>query len=82
MLEKMDLVEVDETDTTAIRFIFPPAPPAGKVVVEAAGVSKKYDPKLVLDNIDLAVINSEKVAFVGKNGEGEINLSKNYSEPD
>ena len=76
MLEKMDLVEVDETDTTAIRFVFPPAPPAGKVIVEALGVSKKYEPKLILDTIDLAVINSEKVAFVGKNGEGKSTLVK------
>ncbi len=75
-LEKMDLVEVDETDTSTIRFMFPPAPPSGKVSVDIQGVTKTYGPKLILKNIDLAVIKSEKVAFVGRNGEGKTTLVK------
>jgi len=75
-LEKMELVEIDETDTSTIRFMFPPAPPSGKVSVDMQGVTKSYGPKLILKNIDLAVIKSEKVAFVGRNGEGKTTLVK------
>ncbi len=75
-LEKMDLVEVDETDTSTIRFMFPPAPPSGKVSVEIDNVSKRYGEKLILSDIDLAVIKGEKIAFVGRNGEGKSTLVK------
>ena len=75
-LEKMELVEVDETDTSTIRFMFPPAPPSGKVSVDIQNVTKSYGPKLILKNIDLAVIKAEKVAFVGRNGEGKTTLVK------
>ncbi len=75
-LEKMDLVEVDETDTSSIRFMFPPAPPSGKVSVEIENVSKRYGEKLILSDIDLAVIKGEKIAFVGRNGEGKSTLVK------
>ena len=75
-LEKMDLVEVDETDTSTIRFMFPPAPASGKVTVSIEGVTKNYGPKLILKKIDLAVIKSEKIAFVGRNGEGKTTLVK------
>ncbi len=75
-LEKMDLVEVDETDTSTIRFMFPPAPSSGKVSVEIDNVSKRYGEKLILSDIDLAVIKGEKIAFVGRNGEGKSTLVK------
>ncbi|MEI6123939.1 MAG: ABC-F family ATP-binding cassette domain-containing protein [Bacteroidota bacterium] len=75
-LEKMDIVEVDETDTSTIRFMFPPAPPSGKVAVEVENVSKRYGEKLILSDIDLAVTRGEKVAFVGRNGEGKSTLVK------
>ncbi len=75
-LEKMELVEVDETDTSTIRFMFPPAPASGKVSVDIQSVTKNYGPKLILKNIDLAVIKAEKVAFVGRNGEGKTTLVK------
>ncbi len=75
-LEKMELVEVDETDTSTIRFLFPPAPPSGKVAVELEKVSKRYGEKLVLSDIDLAVLKGEKIAFVGRNGEGKSTLVK------
>ena len=71
LLEKMDIVKVDEVDSSAIRFSFPPAPHSGKIVVEANQVAKSYGEKLVLSGIDFKLIKGEKVAFVGRNGEGK-----------
>ncbi len=76
MLEKLDRVEIDETDTSAIHFSFPPAPSSGRIVVEVEKLSKRYDDLLVLDTIDLTVQRGEKVAFVGRNGEGKTTLSR------
>lgn len=76
MLEKLDRIEIDETDTSAIHFSFPPAPSSGRIVVEVEKLSKRYDDLLVLDTIDLTVQRGEKVAFVGKNGEGKTTLSR------
>lgn len=75
-LEKMERVTVDDLDSSGIHFRFPPAPRSGKVVVEGINVSKSYGTKRVLNNIDFQVINGEKVAFVGRNGEGKTTLSK------
>lgn len=74
MLEKMDMVEIDESDTSSIRFLFPPAPSSGKVSVEAMKVTKNYGEKVVLADIDLLVPRGEKIAFVGRNGEGKTTL--------
>jgi ATP-binding cassette subfamily F protein 3 len=76
MLEKMDEIEIEDKDQAAIRFRFPPAPRAGKVVIEGIKLSKSYGGPDVLHNIDFAIINSDKVAFVGKNGEGKTTLSR------
>ncbi len=77
MLEKMDVVQVDELDTSRIHFLFPPAPKCNRVVFEAEALCQAYDnDKLILDNIDLVVENQEKVAFVGKNGEGKSTMMK------
>lgn len=76
MLEKMERVEIDETDTSSIRFCFPPAPHSGKVTVEIKQLNKSYGDKLVLKNVELLIERGEKVAFVGKNGEGKSTLSK------
>ncbi len=76
LLEKMDRVEVDETDRSAIHFVFPPAPRSGKVVVEAANLTKRYGSKLVLDKLDFIIEQGDFVAFVGKNGEGKTTLSR------
>lgn len=75
-LEKMDVIEIDETDSSAIRFLFPPAPPSGKVTVDIQHVSKSYEKKQILSDVNLAVTKNEKVAFVGRNGEGKTTLVK------
>jgi len=76
MLEKMDKVEIEETDGSTIRFRFPGAPHSGKVTVRMNKLSKSYDDFLVLKNIDAEIARGEKVAFVGRNGEGKTTLSK------
>lgn len=76
MLEKIELVEIEETDNSAIRLRFPPAPRSGKVVVEALGLHKSYGSKEVLTNLNFAVLRNDFVAFVGRNGEGKTTLSK------
>jgi len=75
-LEKLELVEVDEEDYSSIHFSFPEAPRSSRVVVEAVNLSKRYGDNLVLDKIDFALERGEKVAFVGKNGEGKSTLSR------
>ncbi len=74
MLEKMEVVQVDEVDTSKIRFLFPPAPKCDKVVFEAENLQKSYDNHQVLQGIDFAILKGEKVAFVGRNGEGKTTL--------
>lgn len=75
-LDKIDRIEVDDEDNTAIRFRFPPAPRSGKVVVEAEDLGKKYGAKTILKDVDFIVEREERIAFVGKNGEGKSTLSK------
>ncbi len=75
-LEKMDIVEIDELDTKTIRFSFPPAPRSGDIVVEIKNLSKAYGQHKVLDKINLTVERGEKIAFVGRNGEGKTTLAR------
>ncbi|TNF30391.1 MAG: ATP-binding cassette domain-containing protein [Bacteroidetes bacterium] len=75
-LEKVDRIEVEEVDTSVMRLRFPPAPRSGKVVVLAEGVSKSYGDKEVLRNVDLMLNRGEKVALLGKNGEGKTTFAK------
>ncbi|MDP4224945.1 MAG: ABC-F family ATP-binding cassette domain-containing protein [Bacteroidota bacterium] len=75
-LEKIERLEVDEEDLSAIHVKFPPAPRSGTVVVEVKELSKRYGPKLILDKVDLVVERGEHIAFVGRNGEGKSTLSK------
>ena len=75
-LEKMDRIEVDDLDRSKIHFRFPPAPHSGKVTLQAKGITKYYGDKLVLKNVDFQLIKGEKVAFVGRNGEGKTTLTK------
>jgi len=76
MLDKLDLKEVDEIDNSHIFFKFPPAPASGKIVVEAENLNKKYGDKEVLHKLDFIINKGDKIAFVGKNGEGKTTLSR------
>lgn len=76
MLEKLELVEVDEVDTSALKLRFPPAPRSGSYPVITEDVSKSYDEKLIFSNVNLTIERGEKVAFVGRNGEGKSTLVK------
>ncbi len=76
MLEKIDRIEFDEIDRSAMKFRFPPAPHSGQIVVETKQLSKSFGEKTVLNGIDIVIEKGRKVAFVGKNGEGKTTLSK------
>ncbi len=75
-LEKVERIEVDEEDLSAIHVKFPPAPRSGTIVVETEGLVKRYGAKTILDGIDFKIHRGEKVAFAGRNGEGKSTLSK------
>jgi len=75
-LEKMEQVELDEIDRSAIHFTFPEAPHSGKVTVECKNISKHYDDTHVLEKVNLEIIKGDRVAFVGRNGEGKTTLAK------
>ena len=75
-LEKMDVVQIDDQDKSVMHFKFPPAPHSGKVTLELENVSKSYGEKNILNNINLLIPRGEKIAFVGRNGEGKSTLSK------
>ncbi|HNW51583.1 MAG TPA: ATP-binding cassette domain-containing protein [Prolixibacteraceae bacterium] len=75
-LEKVELVEVDEEDSSHLNIKFPPPPHSGKMVVEMKELSKSYGNLNVLRNIDLILEQGNKIAFVGKNGEGKTTLAK------
>jgi len=76
MLEKLDLIEVDEEDTSALRLRFPPAPRSGNYPVVADGLSKNYGEKVIFQNSNFTIERGEKIAFVGRNGEGKSTLVK------
>jgi len=75
-LGKIERIEVDEEDLSAINLRFPPAPRSGTVVVEAESLSKSYGSLNVLNKIAITITRGEKVAFVGRNGEGKTTLSR------
>ncbi len=74
MLEKMDRIEIDETDNTTMKLRFPPAPRSGDVVIMAEDVGKSFGDLEVFKNANLTIERGEKVSFVGKNGEGKTTL--------
>jgi len=76
MLEKIEIVEVDEVDTSSLNLKFPPAPRSGNYPVMADGLTKKYGEHVVFKDVTLTIARGEKVAFVGKNGEGKSTLVK------
>jgi ATP-binding cassette subfamily F protein 3 len=76
MLEKLAILEVDEEDSSALRLKFPPSPRSGNYPVTMDGVGKTYGEKLIFSNANLTIERGDKVAFVGKNGEGKSTLVK------
>ncbi len=85
MLEKLELVEVDEVDNSALRLKFPPSPRSGQYPVIVTDVMKRYGDHVVFREANLVIERGQKVAFVGKNGEGKSTMIKaimNEIQPD
>jgi len=76
MLEKLQLVEIDEVDSSALRLKFPPSPRSGQYPIVVSELSKSYGEHVVFNNANLVIERGEKVAFVGKNGEGKSTMIK------
>lgn len=76
LIEKMELETIDEIDTSTIHFCFPPSPHSGKIVVQMKNLGKKYGEKEILKDVNIIIERGDKIAFVGKNGEGKSTLSK------
>ncbi len=76
MLEKLELIEVDEEDTSSLRLKFPPSPRSGQYPVMMDGVGKAFDEKRIFSGVSLTIERGDKVAFVGRNGEGKSTLVK------
>jgi ATP-binding cassette subfamily F protein 3 len=73
-LDRMEIIEVDDEDNSSIRFRFPPAPRSGKVVVEAKELHKSYGDKVIFKDVDYHIEREDRVAFVGRNGEGKSTM--------
>lgn len=76
MLEKLDIVEVDEVDNSALRLKFPPSPRSGQYPVVVEDLTKTYGSHVVFEKANLVIERGQKVAFVGKNGEGKSTMIK------
>ena len=79
-LDKLEIIHVEKEDIATMRFSFSPAPHSGKVSLSITNASKSYDDLDVLENINLEIVKGEKIAFVGKNGEGKSTLAKMISK--
>jgi ATP-binding cassette subfamily F protein 3 len=75
-LDKVERIEVEAEDNASMHFKFPDAPRSGKVVLNLENVKKSFGQKEVLKHVDLMVERGDKIAFVGRNGEGKTTLSK------
>ncbi|GAA4291378.1 ABC-F family ATP-binding cassette domain-containing protein [Aestuariibaculum suncheonense] len=76
MLEKLEIIEVDEVDNSALKLRFPPAPRSGDYPVTVKDLSKSYDDHIVFKNTNMSIARGEKVSFVGRNGEGKSTMIK------
>jgi ATP-binding cassette, subfamily F, member 3 len=75
-LEKLDIIEIEDEDNSSVNISFPPAPRSGSIVFKAENLTKSFGEHTVLKDIDLVVERGEKIAFVGRNGEGKTTLSR------
>lgn len=76
MLEKLEIIEIDEIDNSSLRLSFPPAPRSGDYPVTVRDVSKSYDDHVVFKDANMSISRGEKVSFVGRNGEGKSTMIK------
>lgn len=76
MLEKLELIEVDEEDTSHLRLRFPPSPRSGAYPVQMSDVAMRFGDKTIFSGVNLTVERGDKIAFVGRNGEGKSTLVK------
>ncbi|HOY48054.1 MAG TPA: ABC-F family ATP-binding cassette domain-containing protein, partial [Flavobacteriales bacterium] len=76
MLEKLDIIEIDEVETAALRLRFPPSPRSGEHPVTVRDVSKSYGDQVIFNQANMSITRGEKVAFVGRNGEGKSTMIK------
>lgn len=76
MLEKMEIIEIDEMDTSSLKLRFPPAPRSGDYPVTVKDLSKSYDDHIVFNDANMSISRGEKVSFVGRNGEGKSTMIK------
>ena len=76
MLEKLEIIEIDEVDNSALALKFPPAPRSGDFPVKVKELTKKYDDHTVFSNASMDIARGEKVSFVGRNGEGKSTMIK------
>ena len=75
-LDRMERIELETTDSSRMRFEFPPSPRSGEVTVKVENLTKKYGENCILEQIDLHIVRGERIAFMGKNGEGKSTLIK------
>ena len=75
-LAKVERIEIEEEDKSAINLRFPPSPRSGNLVVEAKNLGKAFGDKIVLEDLEFVIERGEKIAFIGKNGEGKTTLSR------
>jgi ATP-binding cassette subfamily F protein 3 len=76
MLEKLQIIEIDEVDNSALKLSFPPAPRSGDYPVSVQSLTKKYDDVVVFSDASMSIKRGEKVSFVGRNGEGKSTMIK------
>lgn len=76
MLEKMEIIEVDEVDTSSLRLRFPPSPRSGDYPVKVENMSKSYGDHSIFKEANMAIARGEKVSFVGQNGQGKSTMIK------
>jgi ATP-binding cassette subfamily F protein 3 len=76
MLEKLEIIEIDEIDNSSLKLRFPPAPRSGDYPVTVEGLTKKYDENVVFRDANMSISRGEKVSFVGRNGEGKSTMLK------